>query len=84
MASPPIARRCDLLVRMRRNRELPHCPLANEHDVVHGLDVSSYALVGVSWHRAAVIDLLAVVEHEVDHTGVQEDSSWYALKRRHA
>ena len=50
----------------------------------HGLDVSSYALVGVRWYRTAVIDLLAVVEHEVDHTCVQEDSSWYTLKRRHA
>ena len=73
-------RRRYFLVRVRGNSKLPHCPLANERDVVQGIDVSDNPLTRAGWRWDAIMDLLSIIEHEVDNACVQEDSAWYVLK----
>ena len=59
-------RRRYLLVRVRGNSKLPRCPLANEPDVVRGFDVEDGPFAGDD-RRSTIMDLLAIVEHEVNN-----------------
>ena len=48
------------------NSKLPRCPLANERDVVRGFDVEDGPFAGDD-RRSTIMDLLAIVEHEVNN-----------------
>ena len=65
MAPRRVKRCCYLLVRVRGNSKLPRGPLANEPDVAQSLDGSDDPFAGVGRRRSTVMDLLAIVEHEV-------------------